>query len=190
MSAYHRAWREANPERFRESQRAYREAHREKVREKNRAYREAHREELRERARARREANPEYQRAYNEANREEHREYQRAYREANPEKVRERARAYYERKPEIGRAASHRHRARQRGAAGTHTAADVIAQVERQKHRCFYCRKKLRGEYHVEHVIPLALGGSNGPENLVIACPACNLSKGAKHPADFAGILF
>jgi 5-methylcytosine-specific restriction endonuclease McrA len=33
------------------------------------------------------------------------------------------------------------------------------------------------------------LGGSNGPENIVIACPHCNQSKNAKHPMDFCGRL-
>ena len=45
---------------------------------------------------------------------------------------------------------------------------------------------KVGGDYHVDHVIPLILGGSNGPENLVIACPRCNLSKGAKMPHEFS----
>jgi len=51
-------------------------------------------------------------------------------------------------------------------------------------------RRRIDGGYHVDHVTPLVLDGSNGPENFVIACAACNLCKGAKHPMDFAGILF
>jgi len=34
--------------------------------------------------------------------------------------------------------------------------------------------------YHVDHKIPLALGGTNDLDNLTIACPPCNLSKGIK----------
>ena len=87
------------------------------------------------------------------------------------------------------RVQSHNHRARVASAPGTHTAADVAAQYERQRGRCYWCSTKVGEAYHVDHVIPLSKGGGNGPENLVIACPACNQKKHAKHPMDFAGIL-
>jgi 5-methylcytosine-specific restriction endonuclease McrA len=61
--------------------------------------------------------------------------------------------------------------------------------------RCVYCGSRARadwyanderpyfGGFHLDHVIPTQQGGSNGPENLVIACPPCNLSKHAETPA-------
>src|SRR3546814_5236792 len=64
---------------------------------------------------------------------------------------------------------------------GEFTAEDIYAMLAAQKKKCWYCGTKLTA-YHVDHRIPLARGGSNGPENLVIACHACNLSKGAKLP--------
>ena len=75
------------------------------------------------------------------------------------------------------------------GNGGSLTADDIRDQYKRQKGTCFYCHASVSGDYHVDHVVPLSLGGSNGPENIVIACPACNCSKRAKHPMDFAGIL-
>jgi 5-methylcytosine-specific restriction endonuclease McrA len=36
-------------------------------------------------------------------------------------------------------------------------------------------------------VIPLDRGGSNGPENIVIACPECNHSKHNKLPHEWNG---
>jgi 5-methylcytosine-specific restriction endonuclease McrA len=40
--------------------------------------------------------------------------------------------------------------------------------------------------YHIDHVIPLAGGGTNDLDNLVLACIFCNTSKGAKLNWSFA----
>ncbi|MFC1913734.1 HNH endonuclease [Chloroflexota bacterium] len=32
--------------------------------------------------------------------------------------------------------------------------------------------------FHFDHRIPFASGGTSGPENIVLACRRCNLSKG------------
>lgn len=42
---------------------------------------------------------------------------------------------------------------------------------------CIYCGAKSE---HLEHVVPLARGGTHGVGNLVSACAWCNLSKGAR----------
>jgi hypothetical protein len=46
--------------------------------------------------------------------------------------------------------------------------------------RCEYCRmtQEIQGaEFHVEHVLPRAKGGSDALDNLALACPSCNLRK-------------
>lgn len=88
--------------------------------------------------------------------------------------------------PLIASAQSRAKKARRKNAPGRHTAADVQAIGGRQKWRCAWCGKPCDGNYHVDHIIPLARGGSNGPENICIACPPCNLSKKAKLPHEFA----
>lgn len=50
---------------------------------------------------------------------------------------------------------------------------------DRDGARCRYCGST-EGPFHVDHVVPFSKGGSDEPGNLVIACMACNLSKGAK----------
>lgn len=46
---------------------------------------------------------------------------------------------------------------------------------------CAYCGVPLSdGRRHVDHVLARACGGTDDPENLVLACPGCNLSKGAR----------
>jgi 5-methylcytosine-specific restriction endonuclease McrA len=138
-----------------------------------------------------------------EANRERENAVSRAWKAAHPEQVKANYRAWREahkeersafmkrwvkEHPELNSAYARNHHARKKGNGGSHTAEDIQAQLLRQKGKCFWCKKKV-DKYHVDHVIPLSKGGSNGPENLVIACPFCNLSKKDKHPMEFAGVM-
>lgn len=56
-------------------------------------------------------------------------------------------------------------------------------QLLRQEGCCFWCGSSLMGIAHRDHVHPLARGGDNDVSNLVMACPPCNLDKGAADPA-------
>lgn len=77
------------------------------------------------------------------------------------------------------------YRTRKLGNGGRHTAEDVAAILAAQGGKCAYCRTKpTRPE--VDHVVPLALGGTNDKANLQIVCRTCNARKGAKHPIAFA----
>jgi len=52
--------------------------------------------------------------------------------------------------------------------------------------QCQYCRmhESLQGAtFHLEHVIPLCKGGRSDLENLVLACPGCNLHKAGRTTA-------
>lgn len=54
-----------------------------------------------------------------------------------------------------------------------------------QKWKCAICMKKLKGKYHVDHIMPIALGGEHAPRNIQILCPSCNMRKNAKHPVEY-----
>lgn len=54
-----------------------------------------------------------------------------------------------------------------------------------QKGKCACCHKSLDDGYHLDHNMPLALGGSNEDSNIQLLCPLCNLTKGARHPVEF-----
>lgn len=48
---------------------------------------------------------------------------------------------------------------------------------------CHWCKKDLSfRESTIDHVIPLARGGTNHPKNFVIACEACNSKRGCNMP--------
>ena len=62
------------------------------------------------------------------------------------------------------------------------SAAALRVRVEQHAgHRCEYCRAPQRVSgyrFHLEHVVPRTLGGSDGLPNRALACATCNLAKG------------
>lgn len=77
-------------------------------------------------------------------------------------------------------------RALKRQAVGCHTAKDIAKLADVQDLRCPYCRTSIAGRFHVDHIVPLSRGGSNGVENLQLLCQPCNQRKHAKDPEQFA----
>ena len=67
---------------------------------------------------------------------------------------------------------------------------------EKQKGRCYYCKRKCTRKQHVDnsftidHVKPLSLGGYNKLKNLVGACYRCNQLKGSLNIGTFKQKLF
>lgn len=81
-------------------------------------------------------------------------------------------------------ARSRKRRARLAGAdLDGHTAEELVQSwIERGHFSCVYCGAEWD---HVDHLIPLALGGSHSIGNLVPSCASCNLEKGASDPWTF-----
>ena len=77
-------------------------------------------------------------------------------------------------------------KARERNAGGEHTAAEILDIYRLQKGRCAYCRVALKEKYHVDHVLPIARGGTNDRGNLQLTCVDCNLRKSDIDPLTFA----
>lgn len=107
------------------------------------------------------------------------------YRAANKGKILEQNAAYRKANPDKARTNWVNRRARKRQATGSHTAADIAQLFRLQIGKCACCKTSIEEKYHVDHIIPLAAGGSNDRMNLQLLCPPCNLSKGAKHPIEF-----
>lgn len=53
-----------------------------------------------------------------------------------------------------------------------------------QRGRCAVCRGRMTS-FHLDHVIPLALGGPNVDQNIQLLCPPCNIRKRDIHPVEF-----
>lgn len=102
------------------------------------------------------------------------------------EKAKAHRRRMYEKFREDRISRAKERRGRMRGAEGRFTKADIRQILKMQHDKCAECRKRLNGTYHVDHIMPLSLGGSNWPRNLQCLCPPCNLSKNSKHPLEWA----
>lgn len=79
-----------------------------------------------------------------------------------------------------------RRRARECSSLENHTDKDIDRILKQQSGKCANCRIPTKNEYHVDHVMPLALGGDNSSKNIQILCPSCNLRKAAKSPERWA----
>lgn len=53
--------------------------------------------------------------------------------------------------------------------------------LRRDNFTCRYCRSA-EGALTIDHVTPVALGGTDDPDNLVAACRDCNMGKGSSAP--------
>lgn len=113
-------------------------------------------------------------------------ERSRKYYRENKATHRESVKAWGKRNPDALRAMSHKRRCAERNAEGSFAASDIQKLFESQFGMCTGCGNPLESsgdkKYHVDHVMPIALGGSNWPSNLQLLCPRCNLTKNAKHP--------
>lgn len=122
---------------------------------------------------------------YYENNIDKLREYSRKKFTENAESYRDRGKKWRQENPEKNALKERRRRSRKKGAGGEHTIEDINRLKVIQNGKCAVCKSKLGKGYHVDHVMPLALGGSNDASNLQLLCPPCNMSKSAKHPVDF-----
>jgi 5-methylcytosine-specific restriction endonuclease McrA len=116
------------------------------------------------------------------------------WRASNPEQSRARSRYYYRntdlavRKARSSeykklnhdkiRAHLRNRKARKRGCNGKCSAVQAQSRIEFYGGTCAYCTN---APYeHLDHVVPLARGGTGWPANLRPACAKCNMSKGSK----------
>lgn len=89
-------------------------------------------------------------------------------------------RAHSQHNPENVAARVERRRLRDEAAGPSYSKQDVADLRNAQNDLCAYCVEPLHGGGHVDHMTPLAKGGSNAKENLVLACFQCNTEKHAK----------
>lgn len=108
-------------------------------------------------------------------------DYSRRWAEAHPEIVREVKRAYKRRNPDVQRMATIRRRARIKGSGGYLSTTQWAAILDACGRRCLACgATEQTAKLTVDHVVPLAVGGSNDPANIQVLCMSCNVSKATR----------
>ncbi|MGI8910832.1 MAG: HNH endonuclease [Rubrobacteraceae bacterium] len=167
------AWWRNRSKRLEQKRRDY-EANKERILADQRRYCERNEEVIKAR-----------QKRYREANEERIKTRDRAYYLANKEEIKTRIAAYKRSNPDSVRASQDRRRGRKQATGGSYSAEEVANMYESQGGLCAYCELPLNGKYHVDHMTPLCLGGTNSWENLAVVCPFCNQSKHTKTVEEF-----
>lgn len=76
------------------------------------------------------------------------------------------------------KAISHKRRAQKKTTSdGTVTAEYILSLLQKQNYKCAISGKDIRGNYHVDHIIPLSKGGAHTAKNIQLLAPEVNLSK-------------
>lgn len=124
-------------------------------------------------------------RKWKQENKKKHCQLNKKSRLNNLEKSRERVMEYIKQNPHVMRVSGQNRRAREKNAVGKFGKKDIEVLLQKQKNKCAFCFCKIK-TYHIDHITPLARGGTNLPENLQILCQLCNQTKHAKDPIEFA----
>ena len=76
-------------------------------------------------------------------------------------------------------------RARKRANGGKLSSGLAKVLYAKQGGKCACCKKPLGDKYHLDHIMPLILGGANEDWNIQLLRASCNSRKGGKHPVDY-----
>lgn len=107
------------------------------------------------------------------------------YRGKNPEQVKARITKWRKKNPKSGCLYAQNRRAKKRENGGVLSRGLVEKLFELQRGKCPCCHKPLGCDYHLDHKMPLALGGKNEDWNMQLLRKKCNTKKQAKHPIQF-----
>ncbi|MGZ4957334.1 MAG: HNH endonuclease [Methylobacter sp.] len=177
--AYSANYRKENKEKKKAYDIAYREKNKEIIKGKKKKYREENKEKIIAsrlihgpiyRAKSK-EKIAQYGAIYYAKNKEKRVEYGVIYRANNKEKIKN---------------ADYKRRALKAKTGGSLSKGITAKLMYLQKGKCAVCKTSVKKKgHHLDHIMPIALGGSNTDDNIQILCPTCNLQKGAKHPQVF-----
>jgi len=104
---------------------------------------------------------------------------------ANPEKIRANSTKWAKANPEARRIHQQNRKARKQVNGGTISKGLAAKLFKLQKGLCPCCKQPLGEDYHLDHIMPIDLGGANEDWNIQLLRSKCNLQKSAKDPIAF-----
>lgn len=182
-------WRTANADRITEYGKAYYAANADRILESKARERQEQPEKLRKRYAAWAAANSDKKKAsyaaWVAANREKRAKDLSEYRKKNADRIAASRAEWNAKNPERVRVHKANRRARMLESGGE-LSPDLASRLYKLQHgKCACCGQPLGKNYHMDHILPLALGGTNTDDNIQLLRPKCNFEKHAKHPVDF-----
>jgi len=106
-------------------------------------------------------------------------------REKYPSKTKAAVKKWLLEHPSAGRIYNQNRRERKRKNGGV-LSADITEKLFKwQRGKCACCGLPLGKNYHLDHRMPLALGGENVDGNVQLLRSGCNQEKHARHPIEF-----
>jgi len=172
------------------------EAHRERQRESSRKSKqrpeakETHRVEMLKYAAAHREQEKARSKKWRDEHLDEVKACKRRLYLKNKESIKAKARAHYARNKEAYREYSINYKAKRRANGGRLSRGHIVALVTKQDRKCAACARDLSvSGYHLDHIVPLAKGGTHCDENVQLLCPECNQRKHTRSFDEFLRIL-
>ena len=124
-------------------------------------------------------------RIWNACNAERKRAINAAYRLKNKTKINEQRKLKRQNDPSLEKVKAAIRRSRKLASPGKISKDIVQKLLIQQNGLCACCGVKLNGQYHLDHILPLSLGGANSDENVQLLLPICNLQKHNSHPKVF-----
>ena len=129
--------------------------------------------------------NPQQHDAWVAANPEKQRARTTAYHAKNKARGKELSAIWLSKNPDAQRIKAHNYRERRRANGGQLSIGLAQRLFKLQRGKCACCAEPLGDNYHLDHIVPLALGGANKDENIQLLRAVCNLNKGRKNPIAF-----
>lgn len=143
------------------------------------------------------------QKAWAEKNPEKVKERSKRFYQKHTERLIIKSREFYKNNPEKAKAMRDAYRSRPEykeinirnlanrrsrivGSTGRLSSGLLGRLMTTQRNKCACCKTDLSlVKVHLDHIMPLALGGNNNDNNMQLLCRPCNQSKHAKHPVKF-----
>ena len=105
------------------------------------------------------------------------------WREKNKEKISDNRKRWREKNANRSRIFCINRRRKMAGGRLSKNIVEIL--MKKQKGKCACCFTPLNDDFHLDHIMPIKLGGENIDSNIQLLHSACNVRKNAKHPVDY-----